>query len=116
MKQHGLWQILNSRDVYQDHWVRVRRDEGGRPDCRPGTYTVVTLKPGVTVLAVNDRREAFLTEEFHYGVGRTTVEAVSGGIEQSEDPLPAAQRELREEIGIEADSWEHLGTTDPFTA
>ena len=74
------------------------------------------LKPGVTVIAVDDQRDAFLTEEFHYGVGRTTIEGVSGGVEPGEEPLVTARRELREEIGIEAGQWDHLGTTDPFTA
>ena len=57
-----------------------------------------------------------MTEEFHYGVGRTTIEAVSGGIEPGEDALLTAQRELREEIGIEAATWTDLGVVDPFTA
>jgi ADP-ribose pyrophosphatase len=116
MKQHGPWQILGSRDEYQDPWVRVRKDEVLRPDGQPGTFTIVLLKPGVTVIAVDDQRNAFLTEEFHYGVGRTTIEGVSGGIEIGEDPLVTAQRELREEIGIEAGAWDHLGMIDPFTS
>jgi ADP-ribose pyrophosphatase len=116
MKQHGPWQILGSRNVYQDPWVSVRKDDVLRPDGQPGTYTVVLLKPGVTVIAVDENRDVFLTEEFHYGVGRTTIEGVSGGVEEGEDPLAAARRELHEEIGIEAAQWDHLGTTDPFTS
>jgi ADP-ribose pyrophosphatase len=57
-----------------------------------------------------------LTEEFHYGVGRSTIEAVSGGIEPGEDALQTAQRELREELGIAARDWLDLGVVDPFTA
>lgn len=116
MKQHGPWKIVQSHDIYQDAWIKVRKDDVIRPDGNPGTYTVVDLKPGVTVLALDDERNAFLTEEFHYGVGRVTIEGVSGGVEPGEEPLLAAQRELREEVGIEADSWDHLGSLDPFTS
>jgi ADP-ribose pyrophosphatase len=48
-------------------------------------------------------------------VGRTTLEAVSGGVEPDEDPLLTAQRELQEEIGLEAQEWTDLGVLDPFT-
>ena len=116
MKRHGPWQINKSHDIYRDPWISVRKDDVIRPDGKPGTYSVVNLKPGVCVLAMDDERNVFLTEEFHYGVGRTTVEAVSGGIEKSESALNTAKRELKEELGIEADHWTDLGVVDPFTA
>jgi len=116
MRQHGPWWICSSREVYRDPWISVRRDEVIRPDAQPGTYCVVTLKPGVCVVAVDEEQYVYLTEEFHYGVGRTTLEAVSGGCEPGEDPQETAQRELQEELGIVAQQWTSLGTVDPFTA
>ncbi len=115
-RQHGPWQIIQSHEVYRDPWTRLRRDEVIRPDGEPGTYSVVDLKPGISVLAIDDEDNAFLTEEFHYGVGRVTLEAVSGGIEPGEEPLATAKRELQEELGIAAGQWTELGTVDPFTA
>ena len=115
MKQHGPWQIIESQNVYCDPWIDVRRDEVIRPDGHPGTHSVVNLKPGVCVLAIEDDH-AYLTEEFHYGVGRVTIEAVSGGIEPGEDPQFTAQRELEEELGITAKDWRDIGICDPFTA
>jgi len=116
MKQHGPWQIVESIDVYCDPWIAVRKDNVIRPDGKPGTHSVVAIKPGVTVLALDNEGNAYLTEEFHYGVGRITLEAASGGIEPDERPLGAAKRELREELGIEAAEWIDLGVVDPFTA
>jgi ADP-ribose pyrophosphatase len=116
MKQHGPWQIVESHEVYRDPWIVVRKDDVIRSDGKPGTHSVVTLKPGVTVLAVHDDGNVYLTEEFHYGVGRITIEAVSGGIEPGECPLETGKRELREELGIEAEEWIDLGLVDPFTA
>lgn len=116
MKQHGPWQIVESNEKYRDPWVTLRRDEVIRPDGKPGSYVVVNLKPGVCVLAIDEKNNAYLTREFHYGVGRVTLEAVSGGIDGDEEPLVAAKRELQEEIGIEAKTWTDLGSTDPFTA
>jgi ADP-ribose pyrophosphatase len=113
---HGPWQILGRTEVYCDPWITLTRDDVIRPDGAAGTHCVVRLKPGVSVLPLDDRGMVFLTEEFHYGVGRLTVEAVSGGIEPGEDPLACAQRELQEELGIAAGEWVDLGVCDPFTS
>lgn len=115
-RKHGPWTILSSEPVYADPWVNVGRDSVIRPDGQPGTHVTVTIKPGVCVLALDDEGNVFLTDEFHYGVGQNTLEAVSGGIEPGEEPLETARRELREELGIVASEWIDLGQADPFTA
>jgi ADP-ribose pyrophosphatase len=116
MTQHGPWQILRRHDVYRDPWISLQKDDVMRPDGKLGTFSVVQVKPGVCVLALDTDGTAYLTEEFHYGVGRVTIEAVSGGIEAGEDALLTAQRELEEELGIRAADWIDLGVCDPFTS
>ncbi len=115
MQPHGPWQIVRSHAIYKDAWLEVRKDDVVRPDGAPGTHGVVFLKPGVSVLALDDEQRVYLTDEFHYGVGRRTIEVVSGGREIAEDPLEAARRELEEELGIVAADWISLGSFDPFT-
>jgi ADP-ribose pyrophosphatase len=115
-EKHGPWQILSRREVYRDPWIHVTRDEVIRPDGAPGSHCIVRLKAGVTVLAVDEADNAYLTEEFHYAVGRETLEAVSGGIDEGETPEVAARRELQEELGITASEWIDLGACDPITS
>ncbi|QDT12737.1 NUDIX domain-containing protein [Planctomycetes bacterium K23_9] len=115
-EKRGPWTVLQSTKVYQDPWLSVRKDDVIRPDGDPGTHSVVTIKPGVSVLAIDTEHNVFLTSEFHYAVNRVTLEAVSGGIESSEEAVVSAKRELREELGIIAKDWTDLGTCDPFTA
>ena len=114
-RPHGPWTILQTKEEYRDPWLHVKKDDVLRPDGAPGTHSVVTIKPGVCVLAW-EGDEVFLTEEFHYPVGRVTIEAVSGGREGDEPALDCAQRELSEELGISANRWTRLSTVDPFTA
>ena len=114
--RHGPWQILARNEVYRDPWIEVVRDEVIRPDGKPGSHCVVRLKSGVTVLPLDEVGTVYLTEEFHYGVGRTTIEAVSGGIDTDEDADKTARRELEEELGITAREWIDLGVCDPFTS
>lgn len=116
MRPHGPWKIVNSQKMYADPWVELFRDEVIRPDGNPGTYATVHIKPGVCVLAIDEQNQVHLTSEFHYAVGRVTLEGVSGGIEPDESPEVAAQRELAEELGLIAHKWTRLCTVDPFTA
>jgi ADP-ribose pyrophosphatase len=116
MREHGPWKIRVSRDVYRDACVSLRVDDVVRPDGQPGTFAVVGVKAGVCVIPVDDRGVVHLTEEFRYAVGRPSLEGVSGGIDEGEEPLAAARRELREELGIEATAWTPLGIVDPLTS
>ena len=50
---------------YRDAWIAFRKDNVVRLVGKPGTHSVVTIKPGVTVFAVDDDRNTYLTEEFH---------------------------------------------------
>lgn len=115
MIPHGPWTIKSSSQPYSDPFVQVRLDQVIRPDGDSGQHVVVAMKPGVCVLAVDDQRRVHLTSEFHYGVGRVSLEAVSGGIEPGEDPEQTAQRELQEELGLVAKNWQFLSSVDPFT-
>lgn len=115
MIEHGPWKIKSSDEVYRDAFIKVRLDQVIRPDGKDGQHVVVDLKPGVCVLAMDEAQNVYLTKEFHYGIGRYSIEAVSGGIEPGEDETLTAQRELQEEIGLVAEHWEQVGTVDPFT-
>jgi len=116
MIERGPWKIVKTREIYRDPWIGVRVDDVIRPDGKPGIHSIIDIKAGICVLAIDAEQNVYLTEEFHYAVGRVTLEGVSGGIEIDETPLQAAQRELREELGILADKWTEVGVIDPLTA
>lgn len=115
-RPHGPWQIKSSRTAYHDPWLSVRRDEVLRPDGLDSSYAIVRIKPGICVVALDDQGQVHLTEEFHYAVGRVTIEGVSGGIEPGHTAMETAHRELIEELGITAEQLHSFGTTDAFSA
>jgi 8-oxo-dGTP pyrophosphatase MutT (NUDIX family) len=115
-KKHGPWTIVGSEPKYLHKLIEVREDQVIRPDGSPGTYATVNVKAGVSVLALDADQSVYLAKEFRYAVGRYSIEAVGGAMEDDEPPVEAAKRELREELGVEADEWIELGQVDPITS
>lgn len=109
MKKHGPWTIKETRSVYQDELMEVFEDEVIKPDGKEGTYSTVKLKDGAGILALDDEGFVYLVKEFRYALGREDIEIVGGGIDEGEKPIEAARRELREELGIEAEEWTEMG-------
>lgn len=112
----GPWQVEASSQKYKNDWLEVTEDKVIRPNGEPGTFATVKLKPGVSILAIGDDDEVYLTSEYRYAIEQKSIEVVSGATEADETPETAARRELREELGIEAGSWVDLGTVDPLTS
>jgi 8-oxo-dGTP pyrophosphatase MutT (NUDIX family) len=107
------WQTLGTRAVYANSWLRLREDTVIRPDGQQGIYGVVEMNPTVGVVALNDISEIALVAQWRYTLGRMSVEIPTGGSESSDrSVLAAAQRELREETGLSAESWRELGSVD----
>jgi 8-oxo-dGTP pyrophosphatase MutT (NUDIX family) len=109
MKKHGPWTIKETRLVYQGELMKVFEDAVIKPDGQDSTYATVRAKDGAGVLALDDEGFAYFVKEFRYALGREDIEIVGGAIDEGEERIEAARRELREELGIEAEEWTELG-------
>lgn len=112
----GPWTIESSERLYADEFAEVWVDEVSRPGVEPLRRVTMRMKEGVAVLALDEEGFAHLVETFRYAVGKRCVEVVQGGMEEGEEPLSAARRELKEELGIEAEDWTDLGLVDAVTS
>jgi 8-oxo-dGTP pyrophosphatase MutT (NUDIX family) len=101
--------VRETRVVYENPWIRVREDAVTRPDGGDGIFGVVEVqRPAVFVVALTDDDEIVLVTLDRHTVG-TSVEVPAGGTD-GEDPLVAARRELAEETGLVAGTWQQVGT------
>ena len=103
------WLTIASKQVYDNPWITVREDQVIRPDGEPGIYGVVHYKNiAVGVLAIEEDH-LYLVGQYRYPLEKYSWEIPEGGCPEGEEPLRAAQRELREETGLEAARWRMLG-------
>lgn len=115
-KQHGPWKIKSTEKIYENEFIRVNEDSVIKPDNKPGKYTTVSTKPGAATLLIDDENNVYLTKQFRYAIGKESIEVVAGGIEEGEDPLETAKKEVKEELGIEAEEWTEYGSLNTDTS
>ena len=86
----------------------------------------VTLSNGVTVdmdlvnhpgaaaiVPLSENNQVILLRQYRHAVGGYLWEIPAGTLNQGEDPLTCARRELAEETGFDAKSWRKLGELIP---
>jgi 8-oxo-dGTP pyrophosphatase MutT (NUDIX family) len=79
------------------------------PNGQPGEHGVV-VTPRASSAIVLDGDDVILACQARYAVDEMVLEIVKGGAGTDETPHAAAERELREELGIAAGRWDSLGT------
>jgi 8-oxo-dGTP pyrophosphatase MutT (NUDIX family) len=101
---------LSSREVYRNHWMRLREDEILRSNGERGIYGVVEKHDAAIILPI-DQGRVWLVEQFRYTIQERALELPQGGWEMEIDsPEELARGELREETGLEAAEMICLGT------
>ena len=110
-KYANPWQTLSTRIVYENAWIRVREDQVIQPDGNPSIYGVIEFHGCVGVLPMDADGNVHLVGQFRYPLQQYSWEIPEGGCHWGEAPLDAAQRELREELGLSAGNWQLLGTS-----
>lgn len=70
--------------------------------------------PGAAaIVAVDDKERILMLQQYRHAAGGTLWEIPAGTLEENEDPLNCARRELVEEAGCNAGDWLKLGTIIP---
>ena len=101
---------LSTREIYRNPWLRLREDEVEFADGSRGRYAVVDKADFALVIAHED--DGFwLVQQYRYPVGTRQWEFPQGGWPSGHGgtPLELAAAELREETGLRAEHYMHLG-------
>lgn len=107
---------LGSQHVYQGRLLDVRKDEVRLPDGGVAFREYIVHPGAVAILPLLDDKTILLERQYRYALRRHFYELPAGKIEDGEDELQTAQRELLEETGYVAETWKYLLTLHPCVA
>jgi 8-oxo-dGDP phosphatase len=110
------WPVIASEDLFRtDLPFALRSDTLHRPSDPPeeSFRRLVLEHPGASVVLAVDDDECVLVILQYRHVARTRFVELPAGLldKPGEDPEEVARRELVEEVGYQAASWTHLGST-----
>lgn len=107
-----MWKIKSTERILDSEFVKVDKDDvllpGGReiPD-----FYKVTIKDCAAIVALTPTNQIIMKKEYRHCYRQDLIEIPAGVLEDKEEPIQAAKRELEEETGYNSHKWTYLGKT-----
>lgn len=106
------WTRKERRTIVEDRWLKLFADTCELPNGHTvEPFYVIEEKEWVHIVAINSEGSVLLTKQYRYAADIVCTELPCGAVEDREEPLAAAKRELKEETGFEANQWALLAVT-----
>ena len=109
MGEENKWITHQSKEVYDNPWIKVVHDDVTTPTGTSGIYGTVLFKnKAIGIIPIDREGNTWLVGQYRYPLKEYSWEIPMGGGPHNEEPLQTAQKELKEETGIEAKKWTNL--------
>lgn len=100
------WKVLGSEYIIKRPWLTARVDKVQLPNgvVHP-EYYVLEYPNWLNIIAITTEGKFVMVEQYRHGLADIFTELVAGVVEDGEEPLHAAKRELMEETGYGKGDW-----------
>ena len=103
------WKTLSSEVKYENPWIRVTESAIIYPAGNRGIHGVVHFKnKAIAIIPLDEDNNTWIVGQYRYTMNSYEWEVPEGGCPEGEEPLNGAKRELAEEVGLVAGSWEMI--------
>ncbi len=111
------WKTLSARQLIDDPWMNLRAETCELANGRIiEPYYVWAVRDFVHTIPVLADGRIVLVRQYRHATGQFTLELPGGVLDEGEDPLVGARRELREECGATGGEWSHTASFYPNPA
>lgn len=100
------WKTIAKNIIFENKLgYKLRNDDVVTPSGNEGKYMVLESRGFVGIVAIDKDNNVVMENIWRYPVEKEFFEIPAGTIEDSEDPLSTAKRELLEETGYTSEKW-----------
>ena len=104
------WEILDEILVGDfKPWIEIIKQKVLLPNGKIINDYHQIILPDYTSIFAYENNKVIILEGYRHGTGDTIYGFPGGMVEKNEKPIEAAKRELLEETGLEAKSWNRIG-------
>ena len=104
-----MFKTLQSESKYQGKAFLVRRDQVRLPDGGISDLDIVEHVGAVAIFPIDADGNVWFVRQYRHATGIDLLELPAGTLEEGEEPLACAQREIQEEIGMAAGNFQKIG-------
>lgn len=99
---------ISKKDVYKGNILEVDVLKVLQPDGKETTREVIRHSGGAAIVPISDKNEIYMVKQYRKPVEIELLEIPAGKLDEGEEPIVCARRELKEETGLEAKNMKHL--------
>jgi len=101
--------IIDVSTIHVGRAFSVEKVNVALPDGKSKYYDRINHRDSATILPLDKENHIWFVRQYRMGSENFLLELPAGVLNDGEDPLTCAQREIREEIGKAANDWEKIG-------
>ena len=101
--------MKDRKQIYRGRVIDLWVERITLPNEKQMSLELVHHPGGAAIVALDDQSNVCLLRQYRHAAGGYIYELPAGKIDDSEPPIDTAQRELREEAGMQAADWQTLG-------
>jgi ADP-ribose pyrophosphatase len=101
--------LKDRKQIYRGRVIDLWVERITLPNEKQMSLELVHHPGGAAIVALDDQSNVCLLRQYRHAAGGYIYELPAGKIDDSEPPIDTAQRELREEAGMQAADWQTLG-------
>lgn len=103
------FEFIKSETLLKGRAFAIRRDWLKTPDGRETKYDIIEHTGSVVLIPLDTEGNLLFVRQYRHAARADLLELPAGTLDEGEDPLVCAKREVREETGYAAGRLEKLG-------